>query len=193
MPEPQTMKRHRAYSRDRCEGCGRYLALEEEVMLGVVRYTVTKGAPEVDVLGNTCKAYRYDPVFICMKCWDDLEQELVERLADTPPCIHQESLLTCNFCRSSILLFEYYARMMTGEILRAPQEPRGQVSYTFHPFETGRALCLACMARVTSEILQIWEDVTQTGECGDCEQQRCWRGVRPCFCACHKPAPEENR
>jgi hypothetical protein len=52
-------------------------------------------------------------------------------------------------------------------------------------------MCLYCLALLNSSFIEMWDELSQFGECMDCMFTRCWRGPS-CPCTCHVPEQEET-
>jgi hypothetical protein len=173
-----------------CISCGDDLEPAQEVFLATICYALEAGDfyDELEVLDEEEKAPAFEPLFFDLDCWDEVTDGLNEIVEDEPPEEHNNALLRCHFCASGILQLERYSRIRLGELHLSPRRPNGEMTFRF--VETGprsQVMCLSCMTHVSCGILEIWEDVTQEGECGDCAHARCWREDKcPLECACHE-------
>lgn len=184
-----------------CTKCGEAIEAAQETYLATVCYVVHtqldraavvgEGLEEFDVLTDDGTELAYEPLFFCLGCWDEISSDLNEIVEDEPPVETEDDVLRCSFCQSGILQFEHFCRIQLGELHLKPQMPHRELNYRFTRtcFTTANtpAMCLSCMTYVTEQILEIWEDVTQDGECADCAHARCWRDEHCSIeCECHE-------
>lgn len=173
-----------------CDSCGTRFVEDDEIFQSTIRYSIvlddTITTLEQHHVQDDEGELRFDPILLHIECWETVVEGLKEALEDMPPIEDPEQVLTCTFCESSVREWEYYARVHIGELQPSPRAPEGEPVWRFIQFSknNGSIMCLSCMSRVHDEVLEIWDDVSQDGECTDCSQDRCWREGE-CDCDCH--------
>ncbi len=177
-----------------CISCGDAFTLDDEVFLATIRFLVVGASVlEQHLVVDDHGDFMYEPLFFHIECWEAVVDELREAYEDIPPLEHGEAVRTCTFCKSGVLQWEYFARANIGEFHRSQKSPDGNLHHRFISFDKneGSLMCLSCMAYVRSEVLEIWGEVTQDGECDDCAHDRCWRDG-DCDCDCHEEGQESD-
>jgi hypothetical protein len=175
-----------------CADCGTSLTFTEEcVILQVVQPEVMNGRvafyPIVDSQDGT---FTFEPYYYCFECWESQYEALREETTDQKPIEDKESAFDCLCCASGIRPGEYTATFTFGEFRLSMRSPNGQPSAQFHPASGNpEMLCLYCLVILNTQI-EMWDDISQSGECSDCISVRCWRGSE-CECACHQPSEED--
>lgn len=165
-----------------CAYCSKSIdMLEETVLLQVVLPAKRDGKMEYYILENDEGGdYAYAPYFFHIDCWvDEVERELHDLLKDDPPVmLCGNSIVTCDGCTSDILPWETSGLLTFGDFQRSQRTPEGVHHAVFVPYEAAstRPLCIACLALINSEVLELWEDgITHRGACEDGIKSRCWR------------------
>lgn len=170
-----------------CTSCGKAFCESEEIFQVTLRFVVRTetGLTQCHVLGEDGDC-AYEPTFFHVGCWEEVVEGLREAVADTPSVEDEEAALLCTFCESGVREWEHFGRAYIGELRRSPRCPDGQKAYRFVRIDSsaGSLICLPCMQRVHDEVLEIWDEVSQEGECSDCIHDRCWRQSE-CECDCH--------
>lgn len=178
-----------------CIDCGKRFPLGAEVYLATIRYASGTGSDvqENDVVDSD-GALLYGPLFFDQKCLDEVIEGLQEIVGDEPPFECEGALLSCEYCGSDILPLEVYCRIQFGELRASPRRPAGQLHHQFvRTGSRGWVMCISCMTHVSDQVLEIWTDVGQQGECGDCQHVRCWRDDScELECGCHDEPEEEE-
>lgn len=141
---------------------------------------------EIDDEGD----FRYEPYFMHYSCWELLAEEYSEKIEDLPPIWEDDTnqLVFCQFCRNSIRAWEVFGLLMFGVVkasLRSPNGKAGSISFKLVEDADQEEICLSCLRGICEESLELWDDLSQMGECKDCSHIRCWRPeYNPCKCRC---------
>ncbi len=170
-----------------CDSCGKTFTSTDEVFQSTIRYVVGAGTRfEQRHVTDTDGDIRFLPILMHLECWEEVVEELREQIEDQPPTEDADSVLYCTLCGSGVREWEYYARLHIGELHRSLRAPDGEHLWKFTRVDTGNGtlVCIGCMSTIHDDVLEIWEDVSQEGECTDCARVRCWRG-EGCECGCH--------
>lgn len=178
-----------------CSDCGEHIGYTEEVWLIQVvqlqRHAGTTHAHQIINEQDPDGDFLFDPYLFCFSCWEKLYDELKENFADEPPVLDDESMFECTCCGSGVREWEYTGIFTLGEFglsKRAPNNVRGP---SFDPSGEPELICLACLSMLNSDQIEMWDDISQLGECSGCTQERCWRtGI--CDCGCHQEHTEEH-
>jgi hypothetical protein len=146
---------------------------------------VDKGnPPTITIVQAEDDDYLFEPYFLDLECWEDILKELKEKVKDEPPTVHPEAVLECCMCGSSVLDEEYIGAATPGEIMLSSRRPDDRSTTVFQANGQPDIYCLHCFALIDSEELEMWEGVSQNGECLTCLNVRCWRN-ETCSCSCH--------
>jgi hypothetical protein len=78
-----------------------------------------------------------------------------------------------------------------GEFHISRRAPNGIPGPHFRPNGKPDMYCLWCMAQINENHIEMWADLSEGGECVDCQQIRCWR-YDECECDCHSGVTEED-
>lgn len=172
-------------------------ASEEAVFLQIVQaQSINEKIEYYPVLKDSDGDYQFSPLFVHLDgCWEDVQEGIHEKIEDTPPVEDAYSLLPCTSCGSGIREWEYFALGQHGEFHCSPHTPGHAPVYAFVPWggkdEKRIHTCLACIAKISEDTLDDWDDVSQIGECAFCTHARCWRDPS-CSCFCHMEPPHEE-
>jgi hypothetical protein len=177
-----------------CADCGDDIRFTEEAwLLQVVQLQKVGGqlqyAPVIDET-DPSRDFLYSPYFFCFRCWESQYDELKEELDNQPPNEDPLSVAECTCCGSSVREGEYTGLFIIGEFHTSRRSPNGVPSGTFAPNAAPEVLCFYCLYILNDNFIEMWEEVSQFGECEDCIFCRCWRGAS-CSCSCHQPDTEE--
>ena len=169
-----------------CSDCADDIAYTEEVvLLQVVQAESVDGkALFYPVLRPHDGTFLYEPYHYCFRCWENLYEQLREDTVDEPPMIDAGAAFECLCCSSSIREGEYVGTFTIGEFHQSRRSPSGVRSMQFMHNGKPEMLCLYCLLLLNLHI-EMWEHVTQAGECDECVLARCWRDPSSCDCGCH--------
>lgn len=90
----------------------------------------------------------FDPIYYHDECWMLTDEETAELFRDKPPCVDEESFLTCSMCGDGIRFDEQFGRVHPGMVVRSPFCPNGEQADDFEAHIDGRntrVLCLSCL------------------------------------------------
>jgi hypothetical protein len=178
-----------------CADCGENLTYAEEAwLLQVVQlqeiggklqsvYIVDEQDPDKDFL--------FTPYFFCFSCWENHIEELKEECDGQPPVEDRGCIADCFCCGSSILEGEYSGLISLGEFELSRRAPSGVAGATFAMRHAPDVICLYCLSVLNESFIEMWDELSQFGECMDCIFSRCWR-AGPCACGCHTAHPESE-
>lgn len=108
--------------------------------------------------------YKYTPMFMHENCWMGVEDEVRTLESDVPPTRHDGEFTRCEICGSTILPWEEFASVTTGEMHISSCMPRNQAEPSFQPLQPPRPYCFGCMAHVDELIEDIEEDDEEDDE-----------------------------
>jgi hypothetical protein len=131
--------------------------------------------------------FLYDPYFFCFECMETLLSDLRDEIADEPPVkdLPGHSGFECFCCSSEIRKWEYTGSLSLGEFRVSKRAPNGVRGPHFVPNCEPELVCIYCLVLLNEGWIDMWENLSHTGECNDCIQLRCWRYGGSCSCACH--------
>lgn len=163
-----------------CGYCGEpILILEEAVLLEVVYIAKTYEGVQYYAIEDEHGNYAYEPYFFHHNCWDEeVENSLCEYIEDEPPVLDSRGIAECDGCTSDIFPWETSGVLHLGDFQRSDKNPDGTYRIKFIPYETqkSRPLCIACLALINEDILEMWEGgITHQNACPHGIQSRCWR------------------
>lgn len=175
-----------------CDRCGESILLDEDIVLVQLVYPrMTQEAELVfDLLMGTDEYPLVRSLFFHFSCYEEVEQELQEYTADTLPIEEAHSVLSCDYCSSSIRMGEVCATATQGEISHSPRLTH---TTTFIPAQEAdgtpafpAVACVVCIGLLAEAVfIEEWSTISQKGECSACSSARCWRAGK-CSCSCHK-------
>jgi hypothetical protein len=170
-----------------CASCGEAICFTDEVYLVQMAQgqQVPNIGPEIYIVLDDEGDFLYSPHFIHLECWEDITDEVLETVRDMPPETCNDGVLDCCLCASDILAWEFFVTATLGEMEVSDRQPDGEGATKFRANGNPDIYCLACIVRVNEEELELWNELTQAGECSSCIQERCWRYSR-CDCRCHE-------
>ena len=176
-----------------CADCGEELTYAAEAwLLQVVTLQEIGGKlqsyPIVDE-DDPNKDFLFTPYFFCFQCWESMHEEMKEECDGQPPVEDTGFVADCHLCGSSVLEGEYCGLLSLGEFMLSRRSPNGVAGARFEVEHAPEVLCLYCLSILNESFIEMWDDLTQFGECQDCIFARCWRGAG-CPCGCHLPDPE---
>lgn len=176
-----------------CADCEAQLRfMEESWLVQVVQLQVIGGQlqyyPIVDEEDQN-RDFLFSPYFFCFSCWENLYEGLEEDVDGQPPVEDVGCVADCVCCGSSVLEGEYCGLLTLGEFQVSRRSPDGVQTPRFETSSAPDILCFYCLTLLNEGGIEMWEDLTQFGECDDCIFCRCWRGGT-CACSCHIPDPE---
>lgn len=162
-----------------CSRCRDEIMLVDEVFALWVVVATSEGGFQIKYAESDDGDFLYEPQFFCFECWEESKEELFS-LDDVgyPPVYDERSVIDCAFCDSAILLGEYFAQIVIGEIRCSKKSPNGEVAYYFHPIgdKDPPNICISCLKLLNDEVVPMWEEgVDQNGECDHGTHFRCWR------------------
>ncbi len=178
-----------------CADCGEAIHYMDEVyLLQVVRPYALHGQithyqvfDEEEVTG----AFRFEPWFFCIPCWEQLRDSVQADMADELPVVDEASRFECACCGSGIREMELAGVAAMGEFHVSARAPNGVRASEFVFISNSDMLCLYCLVVINDGYIDMWPDLAEHTECTDCIQMRCWR-ERQCACRCHLDLPEEE-
>lgn len=180
-----------------CADCGENIVYTQEAWLLSVVHPQKVGKKhffhavinEEDVDGS----FLFDPYYYCFTCWESVYEEIKEESKDEPPVLDSGiSEFECSCCGSGIREGEYAGTLSLGEFHVSKRAPSGVHGPYFKTITSPDLLCLYCLVLLNEGHIEMWEDLTQFGECNDCIQLRCWRHGA-CGCGCHTEEQEEEQ
>jgi hypothetical protein len=176
-----------------CAECGNEISyMEEAWLLQVV--TLQQIGGELQSLhivdpDDPSGDFLFTPYFFCFSCWESQYDDLKDESADQPPVEDNGSVAECVCCGSSICEGEYCGLVSLGEFQLSRRAPSGMATAHFEMNHAPDVLCMYCLAVLNESYIEMWDDLSQFGECMDCIFTRCWRGAQ-CLCDCHVPESE---
>jgi len=175
-----------------CEACGDPIGYKqkegcEQVIFGVLVPDDT-GFEVQPVLCayNDGQDFDKEPLHFDGYCWDDILDTLRDYSADCPPTEDHGAPTKCTVCGDALYFGERVAWARFGTIKPSKRLGRTQ----FVPDENSGAdlICLSCLSRIIDDDNGTWVeawDVSQNGECHECQTRKCWR-FAGCRCSCHQ-------
>jgi hypothetical protein len=128
--------------------------------------------------------FLFEPHYFCMECWSKAHDWIKEQLEDRLPIQDPLSAFSCDYCSSGIReCVEYVGVAEVGEFRRSRRAPDNLSGPRFEVSANPMLICLSCLHLVVEGYIELWGNLTQTGECIDCCLARCWRAS--CSCNCH--------
>ena len=166
-----------------CHGCMDAILYTDEVyLLQVVYAQVSEQGLELIQLPQ------YEPLFLDFSCWENLEEDLYEKVEDTPPILDDYAVLECSVCSSGIRALEVMGLATYGELHCSQRVPNGILSTTFETVDqTPTVICISCAKLANDEILELWADLRQGTECDEGVYFRCWRYGCDSHCIVNAP------
>jgi hypothetical protein len=174
-------------------GCGdeEFIRLDEDVVC--IHLAFPYSTPSGEILYNILQDDEGEPIveplFFRYECWENVGQELAEAVEDQPPQTESGSILTCDYCSSSIRMGEKCATVHLGEI-NVSERLESTTTFTSSD-DDPYVICLPCVVLMANtevdvfEAFQLWGGhVSQNDECSLCTQAHCWR-IGKCSCKCH--------
>lgn len=138
---------------------------------------------------DPARDFLFEPHYFCMDCWSKTYDWIKEQLEDKPPVLDPLSTFACDCCGSGIReCLEYAGVAEVGEFQRSRRAPDNLSGPRFEVSARPLIVCMSCLHLVVEGYIELWSNLTQTGECIDCCTARCWRA--PCSCTCHSSEPE---
>lgn len=180
-----------------CADCESGIALTEEAFLVQVVTPAKAGGAvlffpvidEHDVAGD----FLFEPYLYCFTCWEEHWDNLKNEANDSPPVADGYSVIECACCGSGIREWEYAGTFTLGELRTSPREPNNTPGAHFVPVNKPEVICLYCLRTFNENYIEMWNELSQFGECADCTHFRCWRYQNPgCSCACHQETTQET-
>ncbi len=175
-----------------CAHCGEPILLLDEAVLLEVAFVAKTDCVEYFTVEDENGNYAYEPYFFHHRCWEeDVENVLCEYVEEETPVLDGRGVAECEGCTSDILPWETSGVLHLGEFQRSERDPDGEFRIKFVQYETqkSRPLCIACLALINEDILEMWEGgITHRGACPQGVQIRCWRNG-----ACDDPGQEGCR
>ena len=174
-----------ARTQEVCADCGARIRFTDEIFLiQVVQAQTVNGKVELYPLQDDEGEYRYSPHLVHIECWENVDEGIKETMQDEPPLLCEGAVLECSICASSILAWEHFGIIALGEMQLSPRRPSNESSVVFTENGHPEPICLACLVLINLQEIELWDTVTQSGECENCTQERCWR-TAGCSCDCH--------
>lgn len=170
-----------------CASCGDDETIgygEEVVLLQIVQPQVVRGGRYFRPVMGEMGDFAFDPYFFHFTCWENFYEDITEASEDSPPRIDAASPFHCHACHSGIREGERAGSFTLGEFYISQRTPNGERSARFHPNGEPELLCLYCLLLGNENSLEMWEELSEKGECIDCTQACCWR-LPACDCVCH--------
>ena len=174
-----------------CTDCGESLGFCDEVWCVQIVLVGLAGGKLATVPvpdeNDVNRSDLFETYFFCFACWESHYDSLREDVSDEPPVEDGRGITQCSCCKSDIIELETAGSMTLGEFQLSRRSPNGRSSMVFKPNGQPDAICVFCMALFNETHMELWEGgVSQTGECLDCTELRCWRdGDGACGCSCH--------
>ena len=161
-----------------CASCEDQLFLTDEVVLLQVVYANFTGTQiECYDIDDGVGGFIYEPYFLHIDCWEELIEGLGELTEDCPPLLDPMSIFDCSHCKSGIRSWESSCLVTPGELRRSPRSPTGVQNVHFDAcLGEPKLLCISCIAQMTEEVVEMWDDLSHHGECPEGTHRRCWRG-----------------
>ena len=143
---------------------------------------------------STTGDFFYDPYYFCFKCGEDLLEKLKEDAQEEEPVDDNEnSTFGCACCGSGIREWEMAGTVSLGEFHLSRRAPNGIRGPSFQLNGKPDLLCLFCLTIINNNHIEMWDSLSEAGECEDCILDRCWRdGSDLCACPCHHEEVETN-
>ena len=93
----------------------------------------------------------YQPAFAHEDCWEEMEEEMLERL-NCPDDETEPKELICSICKNEIELADLFAIKQLGFLKVSDFSPNGEVADEFNPLDGPReAICVDCLSEMRSE------------------------------------------
>lgn len=161
-----------------CAKCGESISYTDEVfLLTVVVPIITPEGVIYEPLSSEDGDFMYAPQVFDLMCWEEIEEDIRERVQDVPPIIELRAILECSICESGIMQQEALALVSFGEIHCSQRCPNNTATNTFQLYDSDpKHVCLSCLRIIDEEIVTMWEgEVQQIDECRQGTHYRCWR------------------
>lgn len=128
--------------------------------------------------------FLFEPHYFCMDCWTKTYEWVREQTENQPPVQDMLSTVSCSCCGSGVReCAEYVGVAEVGEFQRSRRAPDNLSGPRFEVSANPLLICLSCLHLIIEGYIELWDHLTQIGECIDCCNARCWRA--PCSCNCH--------
>lgn len=187
-----------------CADCGADITYMDEVfLLQVVRPIRHDGRIVYYAVPNEQnpeEGFQFAPYYFCFRCWEKNYDEIREDTEDEPPIMDTLSQFDCVCCASGIREGELAGIFTLGEFRISERAPNGIRGAHFTPISNSDMLCIYCLTLLNEGYIDMWQNLSETYECTDCVQARCWRGppfdedprITECGCRCHHGPPEDE-
>lgn len=172
-----------------CADCAEDIVYSTEtVRLQVVEAQLVNGRmhtypviDEHDLHGD----FLFEPFVFDITCWENLLEAVKEDLADVPPLLDPHSPFECSCCGSGIREWEYAGAFTIGEFRVSKRAPNGVYGPWLAEDTAPELICMACLSNINEDHIDMWEGLSQHGECTECIAVRCTR-EEACNCECHE-------
>jgi hypothetical protein len=161
-----------------CARCDEKIMLLDEVYLLQVVVARMNGEFSIQPAESDEGDYLFEPILFCFSCWEENCEDLISLDEGQATIYDERGVFDCTVCDSSILTDEYFGQPLIGEIRCSERMPSGEVSHYFHYLEGNKeppCICISCLKRINDEVVEMWDDVDQEGECDVGTHLRCWR------------------
>lgn len=177
-----------------CDKCGSSIQYTDEIyMLQVVQPYIQSGQLLFAPVQAEDGDFLYEPCFLEFMCWEEVEEDMREKMEDHPPILDDFAILDCAICESGIRQWEYSGLAVYGELHCSKRSPDGNPTSIFDSQDPSPVVfCIACLKKI-DESIELWDDVDQNGECSEGTFIRCWRyGCDPSACQLGLPCKTED-
>lgn len=159
-----------------CAACGEDLhVLEELVLVQIATPHRTGNSINFWAIENE-GGFAYKPEYIHVGCWEEIDLNLARNIEDKDKVEDSRELLKCVTCESSIFEQETLGLVTVGEFRIARKMPNGKPALYFdHGASKPLPHCIYCVRTINHCSLELWDEVSHTGECMDGTRRRCWR------------------
>lgn len=161
-----------------CASCGENIFYTDEVFLiSIVCPIISVEGVIYEVLQADNGDFLYEPRIMNLECWEEVEEELRNKVEDIPPILDMRAVLECSVCESGIRERESVGLIQFGEIHCSQRNPNLSSTNTFETYDNDPdIICLSCIRFLNDEVNTLWNgDVQEGDECREGTYLRCWR------------------
>jgi len=159
--------------------CEDPLLIEEEVFLITIIKIVVKDYEFIreNIIHEEDGDYKWEPIFLCMHCWETWLDELKQLKRDVPPVLDELSIEHCQTCGSGVREDEVVGFVALGELKYAAQQPNNTPEIKWKINKNGNYICTACLHLLAKDVVgDMWDRYPrQNDECVAGMNKRCWR------------------
>jgi len=162
-----------------CPQCDKNIHLGEEVVvLRVIRpegFDPATGVTFSDFLDEEEDDFLYTPFTFHRACWAEVFTDYEESIKDDKPVLAAGGVVECDGCTSDIMRGEVTGLVTPGTLVLSRRRPNGEPALGLSAVTASLYICIACLVGINTSHLEMWEGLSQDGECDNGLKERCWR------------------